>query len=594
MDRNATHAFLDALRRVLAHGERVVSRGQSTLELRGHVIRVERPLERIYVIRHRNNNVFAALAETFWVLAGRNDLAFLQQYLPRAADFSDDGVVWRGGYGPRLRGWKGAAGATVDQLHEVARLLRDAPDSRRAVMVIYDPAQDFVESRDIPCNNWLHFLVRDGRLHLSAAVRSNDVIWGLSGINTFEWSVLLEMMAFWTGTQPGSYTQFIGSLHLYERHEGRARRMLRAARPRTLYEYGIEGPRFQTPLAAFDAELDRFFAVEAAIRAGERGVADRIGAVADPFVRATLQMLHLYDRFRRGAPADEIVALVAALPPSDLRVAAVEYLTRPRKGKDEDGEPRVTPLDRALFPLTPAEAAFFAEFTAPGGAATVAQVYETLRVLHYRKTLKYGDSWKKHGELLGVFANITRKFDRLENDARLRAAIAGEEDAARDAFAELDADEMLVDTFADLAVYAGKYLTFLAERHPELVRGFLADAGAATDLAPYRGNEGFDPVTALLLERLERSPVRDAASLAACWALIEPAYRTLESLLVTESWDRPDPRKCTAAAELSLAAARALAILSGLSPAEYRQFLKKVDDLPGGDPEWPLDRLGNG
>jgi len=37
-----------------------------------------------------------------------------------------------------------------------------------------------------------------------------------------------------------------------------------------------------------------------------------------------------------------------------------------------------------------------------------------LRVLHEKKTRTYGDSWKKHGELLGIFANITRKYDRIE------------------------------------------------------------------------------------------------------------------------------------------------------------------------------------
>jgi thymidylate synthase len=59
------------------------------------------------VLPGRNNNVFAQLAETAWVLAGRNDLAFLGHYLPRVADFSDDGRTWRGAYGPRIRRWGG-------------------------------------------------------------------------------------------------------------------------------------------------------------------------------------------------------------------------------------------------------------------------------------------------------------------------------------------------------------------------------------------------------------------------------------------------------------------------------------------------------
>ncbi|PDQ34164.1 MAG: hypothetical protein B5766_13125 [Candidatus Lumbricidophila eiseniae] len=54
----------------------------------------------------------------------------------------------------------------------------------------------------------LHFLVRHGRLSLNVALRSNDVLWGFSGINTFEWSVLQEMMAYWVGVEIGPASFF--------------------------------------------------------------------------------------------------------------------------------------------------------------------------------------------------------------------------------------------------------------------------------------------------------------------------------------------------------------------------------------------------
>ena len=42
------------------------------------------------------------------------------------------------------------------------------------------------------------------------------------------------------------------------------------------------------------------------------------------------------------------------------------------------------------------------------------EVAKILKVLHYKKTLIYKDSWKKHGEVIGIFANISRKYDRIE------------------------------------------------------------------------------------------------------------------------------------------------------------------------------------
>jgi thymidylate synthase len=246
MYKNATEAFRDGLLKILQHGQTISVRSHEVGELRSHLVRIKSPLERVYVIPKRNNNIFAMIAETIWVMSGRNDLEYLSHYLPRAIDFSDDGKVWRGGYGPRLRNWQ-----SVDQVKEVARILNEDPNSRRAVMVIFDPAKDFVASKDIPCNNWLHFIIRDKRLHLNATIRSNDVMWGFSGINTFEWSILQEMMAYWTGTQVGEFSCFISCFHLYERHYERAQDIVAYIKDKTLYDFGFTNPPFSTHLDVF-------------------------------------------------------------------------------------------------------------------------------------------------------------------------------------------------------------------------------------------------------------------------------------------------------------------------------------------------------
>jgi hypothetical protein len=92
----------------------------------------------------------------------------------------------------------------------------------------------------------------------------------------------------------------------------------------------------------------------------------------------------------------------------------------------------------------------------PGGPGApsedVSPVEDVLDRLHRAKDKAYGDAWCRRGELLGIFANIARKYDRLE------VALVEEAPATVEA---------LPDTLADLAVYAGKYLTWLAAYEPD-------------------------------------------------------------------------------------------------------------------------------
>lgn len=409
--RNAQSAFLMQAAEILSHGHAVSVRGALTREVLNRTLTLQRPLERCIVIPGRNNNPFAAIYETLWVLAGRNDIGDLAEYLPRAKEFSDDGTTWRAGYGPRLRAWNG-----VDQLAAVAKTLADDIHSRRAVISIFDPALDNQPSKDIPCTNWLQFTCREGVLDLAVTVRSNDLVWGFSGINTFEWSVLHEMMAFWTGARTGSVTYFVGSLHLYERHFDRVGRLLGNALTDDPYASGAV-PLFATPITDLDAVLAQWFDLEAEARKVRRLSQEDITTVGDPLLREFLTMVNEYWAYKRGESAhfDDITD-------SGLRAAATEFVNR--------GDP-------ANIDGTAAKV-YLADF-----------VYD----LHRGKSDAYGDSWKRRGELLSILPNVARKIDRLE---RL----------------DLDNGAPLVtfDTAIDLFVYAVKYRTFLAdtENRPEL------------------------------------------------------------------------------------------------------------------------------
>lgn len=204
-----------------------------TRELHPALVQIQDPLKRTLLYPKRGNNPFASVAETLWVLAGRDDMEYLSKFLPRAKNFSDDGTTWRAAYGKRLRKVMveveyGCGMEEVDQIIWIYNMLKNDPNSRQAVMTLWDPRYECLveKTKDYPCNNWIHFMVRDDKLDCEVVIRSNDAIWGYSGINVYEWTVLQEMLAHCLGVGIGEYYHYASSLHIYERHYDKARELI--------------------------------------------------------------------------------------------------------------------------------------------------------------------------------------------------------------------------------------------------------------------------------------------------------------------------------------------------------------------------------
>lgn len=431
--RNISFAAVAGLKDALAFGAPIVVRGQTVRELRNRVTVLRNPRERCVFVPNRGNNIAATIADTIWTIAGRNDIRWIAPYLPRAQDFSDDGTTWRGAYGPRLRSWNG-----VDQLHETRRLLLSDPATRRAVMALFDPTQDFADSLDIPCNNWLQWLIRDEQLNLTVGVRSNDIIWGFSGVNAFEWSTLQEMMAFWTKSEVGDATYLATSFHLYERHRDRAEKIVASFRGVTCYEFGLEPPPFKTEFADFGASVLKWFELEQRGRVEPDRPLDAIAALNDPFLGTCVELLRIHNGVTSGWSANQLAEQLSRIPPCDLTAAAYEQYARQLPALAESiADPRTSEFITAFR----------------SGARPFAKIepvlIEAIQQLHRRKNIEYGTSWKQRGEVISILANVARKVDRLA----LRPVEIGNDATAAD-----------FDCMVDLFVYLVKYRLFLAEQ----------------------------------------------------------------------------------------------------------------------------------
>ena len=412
---NTVSEALPSLMSSLLDAPTVQSRNGSTRERTMVSITITNPHQRGITTPHRHASLPAQIAETMWVLAGRNDVDWLSHYLPRAPQFSDDGKVWRGGYGPRIRHWNEGH---VDQLKHVVGLLREDPDTRRAVINIYDPSIDDQPGKDIPCNNWIHFLPRDGKLHLHVATRSNDLMWGWSGINAFEWSALLEVVAALTGFPMGELHFSISSLHLYNRHFNKAERIMALGNesPQPLLSadpyMSMEGVKWaDDAVDNFDMLVDRWFEIEELIRTRSVNARASIEDFPEPMLRS---WLHVLEAWWSGDPGYPRWNLGGALHQAFLE-------SPPRKVTEGDESPKPSAVD-----------------------AFKKAVIE----LHKEKHAAYGDSWKKRGELVSILANVARKVDRLEG---------GKETS----------DETQMDTAIDLWVYLLKYHAWLSGQDTE-------------------------------------------------------------------------------------------------------------------------------
>jgi thymidylate synthase len=208
---------------LLNHGRNSRSRAGDVLVLDTPVTTVyKNPKRRVLFDVVRDANPFFHLMEALWMLAGRNDTAFLDQFVKDFGErFAEPDGTMHGAYGYR---WKRAFaidspdGYTGDtnQLHHIIETLKRDPNSRQMVLTMWNPCSDLSGNwKDRPCNTHIYFRVRGNLLDMTVCCRSNDIYWGAYGANAVHFSILQEYMAAMIGVKVGTYYQISNNFHVY-------------------------------------------------------------------------------------------------------------------------------------------------------------------------------------------------------------------------------------------------------------------------------------------------------------------------------------------------------------------------------------------
>jgi len=101
-----------------------------------------------------------------------------------------------------------------NQWREALDILRDDPNSRRAVMTVRLPED--VTMDDQPCLTTVQLLIRNNALDMIVFFRSND-LWEATFMNAYALRKLQEKWAEELHIRAGEYLHTVGSLHVYSK-----------------------------------------------------------------------------------------------------------------------------------------------------------------------------------------------------------------------------------------------------------------------------------------------------------------------------------------------------------------------------------------
>lgn len=292
------HAVIGLSRALMKEGVDVTRRGFKCREIPEAVmVRIDDPCNRYVTIPQRKWNKTLGWIESLWLARGDNSMEMPKAYVKNLMTFSDDGMFMRAGYGPRIRRFGSnvydmvtTEGETlpcqyaylqegVDQLRFVVEKFAQDIDTREAVITIHDPiADDFnrntnriLNTKDTPCTRSIHFMIVNGRMNCYVHIRSNDIVWGFSAVNVFNFTLMQEYVAMMAGVPVGQYFHYADNLHVYEDFIPLVKEMAME----NVYDYPSQHFYYNQDihdLTEFDKEIRTLSNFESLLRHGELSI----------------------------------------------------------------------------------------------------------------------------------------------------------------------------------------------------------------------------------------------------------------------------------------------------------------------------------
>ena len=223
--------YLDACRHILEHGvDRADRTGTGTRSVFGYQMRFNLA-DGFPAVTTKKLAFKSMVSELLWFLEGSSDERRLAEILYGTRDSSKK-TIWTANaqadywkakagfegdlgrvYGVQMRSWLTPSGATVDQIKNLVGGIKRDPDSRRHLVINYNPGE--VDQMALPpCHILFQMYVANGKLSCQMYQRSADFPLGIP-YNIASYSLLTHMIAQVCGLEVGEFIHVTGDSHLY-------------------------------------------------------------------------------------------------------------------------------------------------------------------------------------------------------------------------------------------------------------------------------------------------------------------------------------------------------------------------------------------
>ena len=212
--KDLNQAFVGSLQHVREHGRDVHSRGSNQREVLFYTLCIDDPSALSIDVPARRFNPDYAISEWLWFLSKNPSVTNIGKLAKIWLQIQDENGECESNYGCYLLG---------DQWDWVKNELLKDPDSRRGTLAINQPHHKGKNNADYPCTQYIHFFIRDNRLHLGINMRSNDAVFGFCN-DVFTFCMFQQLMlndlnkSLSNKLQLGKYYHHAGSFHVYETH----------------------------------------------------------------------------------------------------------------------------------------------------------------------------------------------------------------------------------------------------------------------------------------------------------------------------------------------------------------------------------------
>lgn len=209
--------YHDLLKHVLSEGTVKSDRtGTGTISVFGYQMRFD--LQKGFpLLTTKKLHTRSIFHELLWFLKGETNIAYLKENKVSIWDeWADENGNLGPVYGKQWRSWEAADGTTIDQISNVINEIKKNPDSRRLLVVAFNPS-DINKMALPPCHAFFQFYVAAGKLSCQLYQRSADIFLGVP-FNIASYALLVHMVAQVCDLEVGEFIHTLGDAHIYSNH----------------------------------------------------------------------------------------------------------------------------------------------------------------------------------------------------------------------------------------------------------------------------------------------------------------------------------------------------------------------------------------